>query len=41
VENVPQRYDRVSRAVPEPLHHESESYRGVIYAPITLPHDKD
>lgn len=40
VENVPQRYDRASRAVPEPLHHESESYRGVIYTPITLLNDK-
>ena len=29
VENVPQRHDRASRAVPEPLHHEGESYRGV------------
>ena len=40
VENVPQWYDRASRAVSESLYHESESYRGVIYAPITLPNDK-
>jgi hypothetical protein len=30
VENVPPRHDRASRAVPESIYHEGESYRGVI-----------